>query len=361
MKFPTLRKVHFYLALVLAVPLVVTSVTGALLVYAAELQRLLTPAEQWRVEPQAKALPFAELISGVPEQLPGYRVWSISRSKDPALAYTAWLAGGKGAASINQYSGEVLHVYQPNRTFEGWLNALHRRWLTEGAVSKWVRHGVSLVALLLVVEILLGVWVWWKPPRPFKRLGLSRTFSLRYNILRLHQLTGLVTGLVLVVIAVTGMSFYWDKPIRKALELVLQERVVKPSPPAFGELQPLADLAAAVDLAQASVPGSTIQRVQPPDKPGKPAIIALSTDADSPPSTLWVGDQPERILYAFDGGPNSTVTWLWQLRYSIHFGDFAGPWLRPVWVVIALCPAAFVVSGLWLYLKRRGPRQRPAV
>lgn len=360
MTFPTLRKLHFYLALLLAIPLIVTSLTGALLVYGAELQRLLSPVEQWRVAPQAEPLPLAELVSAVTDQHPDYRVWSISRSLDPSFAYSAWLADGKGAASINQYTGEVLHLYQPNRTYEGWVTALHRRWLSEGKASKWVRHAVSVVALLLVVEVLLGVWIWWKPPKPFQRLWLSKKFSLRYNVLRLHQLTGLVTGLVLIVIAVTGMSFYWDKPIRRLLEIGFQERVIKPSPPAFGELQPLADLGAAIDLAQASVPDGIVQRVQPPDRPGKPAVIALTTEPQTLPTQVWVGDEPQRVLYVFDGRRESTVTWLWQFRYAIHFGNFAGPWLRPLWVILALCPAAFVVSGLWLYARRRGPRSRAA-
>ncbi|MEX0759391.1 MAG: PepSY domain-containing protein [Tistlia sp.] len=40
-------------------------------------------------------------------------------------------------------------------------------------------------------------------------------------------------------------------------------------------------------------------------------------------------------------------------RYPIHIGDFAGPVVRALWVIVALLPAAFVVSGLWLHLDRR--------
>lgn len=361
MNFLSLRKFHFILALVLAVPLTISSITGALLVYGAELQRLVSPAELWTVEPGERALPLQDILASVSQQRPDFKVWSLSVSEDNALPYRAWLSGGKGAISIDQYTGRILHHFDPDHTVEGWITALHRRWLSEGSLSRWVRHAVALTALLLIVELVLGVLLWLVPPRPFSRLALSRKFSLRYNVLRLHQLSGLVTALVLVVIAFTGMSFYWDKPVRKMVEGVFGEKVLNPTPPAFTDLKPLSDMGEALRLAREQIPQGRVSRIQPPDREDKPALIVISTDNQTQPSQVWVGDNPARVLYLFDGRKPGTVSWLWVLRYDIHYGHFAGDWLRPIWVVVALSPAAFVISGIWLYLKRRRPRPRAAM
>ena len=47
------------------------------------------------------------------------------------------------------------------------------------------------------------------------------------------------------------------------------------------------------------------------------------------------------------------------VSYRLHMGDFAGDGVvgglvRVLWVALALMPAAFVISGLWLWMKRRG-------
>src|SRR3546814_17896844 len=41
------------------------------------------------------------------------------------------------------------------------------------------------------------------------------------------------------------------------------------------------------------------------------------------------------------------------MRYPLHVGEFAGPLVRALWVAVALMPAAFVITGLWLYGNRR--------
>ena len=61
-----------------------------------------------------------------------------------------------------------------------------------------------------------------------------------------------------------------------------------------------------------------------------------------------------------------STSWLAPMvrRHQSSSGAFAGPVVRAFWVVVALMPAAFVVSGLWLYGNRRrfawASRGRPA-
>ena len=68
------------------------------------------------------------------------------------------------------------------------------------------------------------------------------------------------------------------------------------------------------------------------------------------PSTAAATSRVPRVARVFAA---TAATWIWQMRYPLHVGEFAGPVVRMLWVLVALMPAAFVISGFWLYGSRR--------
>ena len=73
----------------------------------------------------------------------------------------------------------------------------------------------------------------------------------------------------------------------------------------------------------------------------------------------WIGDQPLRVLAFYDGRRASLATRVWQFRYWLHIGDFAGWPVRVLWIFVGLAPAGFVATGLWLW-RDRGRQRSPA-
>jgi uncharacterized iron-regulated membrane protein len=47
-----------------------------------------------------------------------------------------------------------------------------------------------------------------------------------------------------------------------------------------------------------------------------------------------------------------------QMAYKLHVGDFWGLPVRILWLLLALAPAAYVISGFWLFANRTGLRRR---
>ena len=129
-------------------------------------------------------------------------------------------------------------------------------------------------------------------------------------------------------------------------------------PPAFDGLATITDLDAAVRTGRAVMPEAALLHIRLPQKPGDAIAMGLRHDDLEVPSRVWVGDAPPRVLFVDDRRDVTTAEWLWHFRYHIHYGDFAGTWLRVIWIFMSLLPAAFIGTGLWLYLRRRPRRRR---
>lgn len=353
MLYRWLRRIHLVLFLASAAPLLVLSLTGALLVYGPELQEAIKP-EIWVVEPKGAPLPVRTLLVRVGEQRPDLTVWSVAMADQPDRAWRLWLSGGQGAVNVDPYDGRVLAHYQPNRNAQGIVTALHRRWLVDDkAAAPWVRHTVSTVALVLMIQVLVGIGIWLVPPRRLARLRVDFSKRPRMVVIRLHQLSGVVTAVLLLTVAFTGLAMYWHTPAWYVIEAATGGRVQEQPTLPDGPMAPIGDLDAAVALGRAAFPEARLRHLRVPARPGDVAVLHLEGTTIGPPSRVWVGDDPPRVLAMQDGATGSLANWICHMRYPLHVGEFAGPVVRALWVVVALLPAGFVISGLWLYGNRR--------
>ncbi|HYD64384.1 PepSY-associated TM helix domain-containing protein [Azospirillum sp.] len=354
--FHGLRRLHRWLTYLMAAPLLVLSLSGALLVFGHEIEGALAP-HVWHVEPRGEPLSHRTLLERVRQQKPDIAVWSISAGETPADAWTLWLAGGAGVMTLDPYTGAILSQHHPHGTVRGTLVALHRWLLVDGSARPWARHLVSAVALAMMVQVLVGLWLWSLPPRPWRNAVPDFSRSARLAVSRLHQATGLATAALLLMVAFTGMAMYWTTPTRALVEAVTASRVPANPEPAAHAPAPVADLDAAVAAARAALPHGRARHVRIPAKPDHPAVVSFDTPGTLVPSHAIVGGTPPRVLALQDGREASAAGWFWAAHHHLHMGDFAGGALgtavRAVWVLLALIPAAFVASGLWLHARRR--------
>jgi uncharacterized iron-regulated membrane protein len=261
-----LRRIHLAVALVTALPLLVTSITGALLVYGHEIDALIDPPATVVPAPGAPLAPAA-LIARVQEQRPDAAIWAVVRIDGNAAPWRMWLAGGAGVLEVDPWRGTIVDAYDPGDIpVYGVVRAVHRRWLVNGApYSGWARTSVSIIALALMVQIVLGVWLWAVPPRRLHRLKPVYRGNRRLLVQRLHQGCGVAMAALLLVIAFTGMSMYWQDSTRAIVETVLGSMVDQPATPDSRGLAPVGDLDAAIALARAAFPESELVSFRPPD------------------------------------------------------------------------------------------------
>lgn len=185
---------------------------------------------------------------------------------------------------------------------------------------------------------------------------------MRYRLLRrLHLAVSLAVAVPLLVLSLTGALPVYAPEIQRLVSPTgwsvpmageTLSRVERPEPAPFEGLRPIADLGEALSLAMAEAPEAELRTIRPPDTPGAPLIATLFAPDQTAPTRIWFGDDPARVLFVRDGREITATTWIWHMRYMLHVSDFAGPLVRTLWVLMALAPAGFVISGLWLHLGR---------
>ncbi|MCK5778810.1 MAG: PepSY domain-containing protein [Rhodospirillales bacterium] len=358
MKYRYVRRLHLVLSLGAALPLLLLSLTGVLLVYGHELQDWISPEHWVAAGPSADAapLPYSELIERIADEKPDVRVWSFGIGRDPNRAWTLWLADGAGILNIDPYTGTILDHYKNDESPYGFVVALHRRWLTgDPVITPGIRHFISFVSLVLIGQVLVGLALWLMPAKRMQRLKVDFSRKPRTVVLRLHQLTGVATAVILIAVAFTGMSLYWHGPIETVVETVTGQEIRKRQEPDMTGVADIRDIDAAVRVGRSAFPDQQVLHFRAP-QPGKALSMGIGGDDRIRVNQVWVGDVPPRVLAIDRADDLDAANWFWRARYWIHTGDFAGPVVRALWLIVALLPAGYVLSGLWLYLARRKAR-----
>lgn len=149
-----LRRTHLLLALISGLFLICLSMTGALLIYAKDIQHL-TQSDKWTVTPATSTLDFDSLIKHVSASTE-QPVTLLMPEQRNDLAWQLQLANNR-YVSVNPYTGQILYEYDYYSTIYGFTMALHR-WLLyeDGDKNRPLRNWVSVCALILIIEIFLA-------------------------------------------------------------------------------------------------------------------------------------------------------------------------------------------------------------
>ena len=90
-----------------------------------------------------------------------------------------------------------------------------------------------MCALILIIEILLGFYIWVNQKIVLNAWLLSVKAKFRVLMYQLHTVLGVYFLIPLILIAYTGMAFNWKEQTKAVLEFVMQGTVEdRPKPPA---------------------------------------------------------------------------------------------------------------------------------
>ncbi|XQF94379.1 PepSY domain-containing protein (plasmid) [Pseudoalteromonas espejiana] len=59
-----------------------------------------------------------------------------------------------------------------------------------------------------------------------------------------------------------------------------------------------------------------------------------------------------KVLDFYDASKANFVTQTWNFKYKFHTGNFAGPIVNFVWLLIVFLLSFFIVSGIYFWAKR---------
>jgi uncharacterized iron-regulated membrane protein len=357
-----LRKLHLLLALTTAIVLLNICISGALLVFAKDIQRYMQP-QFWTVTQGMHASttrPLSALIEDIEAQT-NQTVVLVMTGERRDEPWQLQLADGS-FASVDPYLGRLLHRYRADDSFYGFLMAWHR-WLlwTDARGDKPLQSLVATASLGLVINLLIGCLLWLRPKARWQRLKIRWGAKRKVLFNQLHTSLGIVTALPLLLIALTGIGFHWQKPVQALAQGLSLSRVetITPLPPRQYS-GPRFGLDLALAQALRVFPGAELVRLHLPKDSLTPLKIRLRLAGESRGySWVWLNPVTGEVLRQFDAHNASAATRLWNFKYELHVGDFLPPWLRGLWLLLALMPLLFLGTGCYLYLKKRAGRRAP--
>lgn len=209
-------KVHLWLSIPFGIIIAIVCLTGAILVFEAEILELCYPSRYFVKEIKGEPLPPATLIDMGQQQLPdSIKINGLRVTSDPKRTYQLVLPGKKAAAFIDPYTGQVTGVDNGQGFFMQMMR-LHR-WLMDSykrdgsfALGKAV-VGYSTLALALI--LISGLVIWY--PRNKKvlknRLKIKTKSGWYRFFYDLHVSGGFYATLLLLALTLTGLtwSFGW--------------------------------------------------------------------------------------------------------------------------------------------------------
>lgn len=354
----TLRFIHRWLGILLALPLVALGLSGAILT----------------LEPVWPSRDGAPLASGQPASAnailataqaatpPGMRAARYAPPAAPGKAAQVFFAPADGPRGpgmvlrLDPATAAALGPVEPTGGVLDWIKRLHNNLLIPEwggrQIAGW--FGVGLLLLTLI-----GIPLWWPGPGQWRG---GFTVPRQARGLRLHRALHGAAGIWLVVMLLatsgTGIAMGFPQTTRSLLGLPAGGPQ-RPGRPVPGVSPPAPDLDAAIRLAQAAMPGAVPHAVLLPATTQEPIRLMMAPPGQEGAivtRVVAVDGAATRMLSTQTSLPASDMAWRWA--HDLHEGQGLGPIWRGLTVAVGLALSLFGVTGFAMWLLRRRNRRR---
>jgi len=339
--------IHLALGIVAGAFVALLGVTGGILAFEPELERLSHHNISY-VEPGGRALSLAEIGNAISRKYPGEEIVAYLPSTNPRFPARVILS--RGIISVNQYTGQILGVRTRGQSFLGTVRALHVR-LAMGSEGPFILKWSSLAGVL---SLFSGLYLWW----PVKRMRVGgRWWSARFCY-DLHSSIGFFSLLSVLALAATGTMIGFEEQVTRFMD--------KMSPPGASEhdrVRPVAKPDAvpllgpdqAVAFATAQLPGAIPYRVQMPGYGGFYVVAFAYPQKRIAGEQNFISLDPTsgRIVSAHLSSQLSFRVRLLAATGAIHDRSIWGMPSRVVAALASILLPIQALSGLLIWLRRK--------
>lgn len=392
-----LAKAHRWGSFALGALLLVVVASGVILVLAPEIEQVTHPS-------------LYDTASGPRELSPGQALAVVHRELPEFETAGASIYDQRGAWEVHSPSGEVARVDDTDGKLLGTIDRDHGVMaflanlhecgftceelsgyvgflnkpaqilgfdLTLGNEGTWGGFALAVSALLLLVLVVTGLWIWW-PGRGKLRRGLKvRRGAGRYKFhYDLHKVVGFVALPALAIWALTGLNFELPKQTEGAYYAVTPG---SPPPDSIYEFEskpgsgPGISMREAIVDAEKAVPaGSRLVSITNPERGEAGSYYEAWFEhgidtwhySDYPGNFgVYVDRYSGRARQYFPNPANATTSNEFMQNWvgAIHMGTLVG-WLpRLGWIAFGLTPLLLAVTGTvtWVMRRRLRKRKRP--
>lgn len=345
---------HRWTGLALGLFLSLQALTGTLLLFRAELDRLVHPA--LIVTPQAEREPVEAMLSALAHRLPEH---SLSRIHFPEATDQAILVrlkakegGERYLAAVDPYTARVVrHGGVWSWPTEA-LFLLHNEFLS----GKTGHQLVGILGLSLIVLLITGPIIWW-PGHKRIRKGLSVTFKNGPNrgFRELHRAAGALSAAILLLSGSTGVLMVWQVQVRQAARSVWPI-IEKPAPKVpEATAAPFLPLDRLIRKAQADYGPTRLQQLRFSGKDERIVAVYLAAEMHGRPEAskqVWFDRSTGEDLGHHVAGALPPANEVLDWAFTIHTGKFPMSFGRLVLFPAGVVLIGLTLTGAWMWYGR---------
>lgn len=363
--------VHLWLGAALALPIIAICLSGAVLTFHDELERMAYPQRFGHAEMRAPAADYVEaaraaigedfVVTGL--RLPAHAGDAVAV---PARAKGRPPEGQRPQTRtvfLDPADARVIEVANPRGDFFGVMHVLHGSLMVPGVGRKIV----GWIGWAMTISTLTGIWLWWPRNGAFLqglrwRRGPRTTFNL-------HHMTGFWIAIPLLILSLTGVYISFPQSARAFAQNFVAMSPQEARGPGGGGGgpggggQPMARTHTSIDgaiaAARAAQPNAQLVAINIPTRTrdGGPAMWRADLRGPGGERLQVQIDDATGAARAREERPSLPGDGLALTMRRIHDGvDQHIAW-RIVVFLGGVIPALLAVTGIVMWLRRRAARR----
>ncbi len=355
--------VHLYLGIVLGLFFSVLGLSGSVLVFYPEIDRLLNPEliqkVQQPVDIRYQAV-FDQLRRYYPQRLGAWRI-EVPRTPDQPV-FARYLKPEEKdptrfapmIVAMNPRTLEIIHSRFWGDDPTTWIYDLHYSLLV-GSSGKLL---VGAIGLVFLMTLLIGVFLWL--PRGRNRLGKTlpkvRSGSVK-TIYDLHTYSGAYSAVLLVVLIVTGVGLATPQWISPLVEQFSHRRS-EPAPESVLPEKETARVSAdrAIEAAYAKFPRAELRWIQSPVSATDVYFLRLKQPGEPsdrfPKTYVWIDQFSADVISFRDPLKAQAADVFFDWLQPLHNGEAFGLLGRLVVFFVGMLPLFLFVTGIWRWRQK---------
>ena len=340
----TLLVAHRLIGLCAALFLIALSLTGAVIAFENDLNRLINP-QLLRVQPRGRPLSWETIRRGVEAQEPAWRVQRIYMpATDSDSTYVRLISRSSAVTReiyVDQYSGLTLGRKELANQLIWKIHEFHIN-LGAGAAGSQLVFYASIALLSLAVS---GLFLWW-PRRIFRFRSAPQLSRTNYD---LHRALGFWSSAAMALFAVTGINLHLQTG--GGLFTMMDAKAAPVDLPGHGVT---AD--GMLQSAAEAIPGARLMRIS--FWGGKrPVLVQMRFPEDKTPagrSAVTLDPKTGRVLTAVSSRTAPLLyTALVEWNREIHTGVMFGRPTQSVVSAFSFLLSVLAGSGAWIWINRK--------
>jgi uncharacterized iron-regulated membrane protein len=353
---------HGWFALPLWAFLLLVCVTGTIATISQELLWLgFADVRAHRPDGTATPLGADALLARVVAQMPGSRPVWIEWPTEAHFAPKVTVSrpdGQKMALYVNAYDGHVqgtagsIDLRYFIRALHGWL------FLPWTSGRSWGWYAVTVLGLPMIGSLVTGILVYKKFWRAYLHPRLRIGKGARVFWGDFHRLAGIWSIPFVAIIGITGCWFFLEAGLND-----LGLPVPRTALPAQITAQDVPDLARRSALAapgldamlantEAALPGLRVTDITLPETAFSPVRVYGRAGFPLFFESAAINPYDGRIIALHGVRQQGVAELTLTAMYPLHFGDFLGLWLKPVYFLFGLLLSGMVLSGMLVWTRR---------